>query len=217
MRILLSIFSFSVIIFVVFLVPPKINSFSQVNPVRFHTGHYALCEKTDSIGKSSPSSTGGYANRVHKTSKKTSSEGPIIIHSNTLEIDQEKKLIVFEGKVRATREGMVVNCQKMIVYYLDRPTKNESNIESGRIDKIIALGDVIINRSDGGMARAGKAVFYQNAAKLVLTENPSIKQGPDFVEGHRITILLNENRSIIEGGKTKRVKATIFPKEEKGK
>jgi len=53
--------------------------------------------------------------------------------------------------------------------------------------------------------------------KIVLTENPSVQQGRDVVEGHKIIILLNENRSIVEGSETKRVKATIFPKEEKGK
>ncbi len=182
MRILLSIFSFSVIISFIFLVPPQINSFSQEN----------------------------------KPSKKVSSANPIIIYSNTLEVDQQKKLIVFKGKVRAKREDMAVDCQEMIVYYLANPTKNESNVDSSRIEKIIALGNVTIDFSDGGVARAGKAVFYQNEEKVVLTKNPSIKQGPDFVEGHRIIMFLNENRSIIEGSKTKRVKATIFPKEEKG-
>ena len=208
MRILLSIFSFSVIIFFVFLVPPQISAFSKANPVRFNRGHYTLCE-------SAPSPDKGYSNRVNQA--KISSKSPIIIHSNSLEVDQKKRLIVFEGKVRARREDMVVDCQKMIVYYLDNSNKNESSVESIRIDKIIALGDVIINRSDGSVARAGKVVFYQNEDKVVLTENPIIQQGPDFVEGHRIIIYLNENRSIIEGSETKRVKATLFPKEEKGK
>jgi lipopolysaccharide export system protein LptA len=152
-----------------------------------------------------------------KDSNRIASEKPIVIHSDTLEFDQEKGIIVFEGNVKARSEGMVVDCQRMIVYYYDNPTKNESSLESGRIDKIIALGDVVITRSDGGMARAGKAVFYQNEEKVELTENPSVQQGPDLVEGHRIVMFLSENRSIIEGNASTRVKATIFPKEEKGK
>ncbi|UCG99739.1 MAG: hypothetical protein JSU78_04670 [Deltaproteobacteria bacterium] len=183
MRILLSIFPFSVTIFLVFLLNSQINSLGEVK----------------------------------KTSKGISSEGPIIIHSDNLEVDQQKRLIIFEGKVKARREDMVVDCQKMIVYYLENPTKNESAMDAGRIDKIIALGDVVINRPGRGVARAGKAVFYQNEGKVVLTENPFVQQGPDLVEGQRIIIFLNENRSIIEGSETKRVKATIFPKEEKGR
>ena len=183
MRILLSIFSFSVIISFIFLVPPQINSFPQEN----------------------------------KPSKKVSSASPIIIHSNRLEVDQQKRLIVFKGKVRARTEDMVVDCQKMIVHYLANPTRNESNVNSSRIEKIIALGNVTIDLSDGGVARAGKAVFYQNEEKVVLTEKPRVKQGPDLIEGHRIIMFLNKNRTIIEGSKTKRVKATIFPREEKGR
>jgi lipopolysaccharide export system protein LptA len=152
-----------------------------------------------------------------KTSKRIAPEKPIVIHSDTLEFDQEKGIIVFEGNVRASSEDMVVDCQRMIVYYYDNPAKNESNLESSRIDKIIALGDVVITRSDGGMARAGKAIFYQNEEKVELTEKPSVQQGPDLVEGHRIVMFLSENRSIIEGNASTRVKATIFPKEEKGK
>ncbi len=183
MRIMLSVFSFNILISFVFLLFPQINVFSQES----------------------------------KASNQLSTENPNIIHSNTLELDQEKKLIVFEGKVHAKKEGMVIDCQKMLIYYLGSSTKKETNAESNRIDKIIALGYVVINRFDSGMARAGKAVFYQNEEKVVLTENPFVQQGPDYVEGQRIIIFLNDGRSIVEGNEKKRVKATIFPKEEKGK
>jgi len=183
MRVSVSIFSFSVIILLVFQVLAQSNSLGEAK----------------------------------KTSKEIPSKGPIIIHSDSLEVDQQKRLIIFEGKVKARRKDIVVDCQKMIVYYLENPKKNESAMETGRIDKIVALGDVVINRPDGSVARAGKAVFYQNEGKVVLTENPIVQQGPDFVEGQRIIMFLNENRSIVEGSKEKRVKATIFPKEEKGR
>jgi len=183
MRIMLSIFSFNILISFAFLLFPQINVFSQES----------------------------------KESNQLSTENPIIIHSDTLELDQEKKLVVFEGKVKAKTESMVIDCQKMFVYYLGNPTEKETDAESNRIDKIIAIGNVIINRFAAGMAQAGKAVFYQNEEKIVLTENPVVQQGPDYVEGKRIIIFLNESRSIVEGNEKKRVKATIFPKGGKGK
>lgn len=151
------------------------------------------------------------------TSNQISKEKPIIVYSDTLELDQEKKIIAFEGEVRAQAEDVDINCQKMLVYYIGSPENKESNLKSSRIDKIIALGNVVISRLESGTARAGKAIFYQNEGKVILTENPCVRQGPDFVEGQRIIIFLNENRSIAEGGETKRVKATIFPKVEKGR
>jgi len=145
-----------------------------------------------------------------------SSEKPIIIHSDTLMFDQQQRIITFEGKVTARSNDVVVDCKKMIVY-LNENSSSSSSMDSGRIEKIIALGDVVINRPDGGIARAGKAVFYQDEEKVVLTENPSVQQGPDLAEGERIVMYLKENRSIIEGSAAKRVKATLFPKEEKGR
>jgi len=149
-------------------------------------------------------------------SKKTPEEDRIFIKSDTLEVDQQKRLIVFEGAVRARRRDMTVDCQKMLVYYLDRSASTESAVESRQIDKIVALGNVTVNRSDGSVARAGKAIFFQAEEKIVLTEDPSVQQGQDIVEGEKITILLKEERSIVEGSKGKPVRATLFPKEEEG-
>jgi lipopolysaccharide export system protein LptA len=149
--------------------------------------------------------------------EEVTSPQPIIIHSDSLEVDQKKQFIVFEGKVRAEREGMVVDCRKMLVYYREGAAMNEAQLESRQIDRIVALGEVSIRRADGSVARAGKAVFYQTDEKVVLTEDPFVQQGQDTVEGHRIVLYLNENRSIVEGNERQRVKATIFPKEEKGK
>lgn len=153
---------------------------------------------------------------VKGENRKSSDSGPIVIHSDSLEVDQQKRVIVFEGKVKAQSDDMVVDCEKMIVYYTENPSRGESAVESRKIDRIIALGNVRVNRSDGSMANAGKAVFYQGEDKIVLTDNPSVRQGQDLVEGERITILLSEQRSIVEGSEAKRVKATLFPKEKKG-
>jgi len=144
--------------------------------------------------------------------KSISDKTPIIINSNTLEIDQKKRTITFAGCVNAVQNDMAINCDKMIVYYYSDKARNESSIGSNRIEKIEASGNVIINIPDGNKATAGKVVFYENEGKAILTENPRIQQGPDFVEGQRITIFLNEERSIIEGNDSKRVRATIFPK-----
>jgi len=150
-----------------------------------------------------------------KTGEGISSEKPIVIHSDTLVFDQQQRMITFEGQVTARSSDLAVDCNKMIVY-LNEASSDSSSLESGRIEKIIALGEVVINRSEGGVARAGKAVFYQDEEKVVLTEDPSIQQGPDLAEGHRIVLFLQENRSIIEGNGSERVKATLFPREQQG-
>jgi lipopolysaccharide export system protein LptA len=135
---------------------------------------------------------------------------PMVIKSKTLEVNDKSKLVTFTGSVKATRDDFVIDCDKMVVYYENRSDKRPGKGQT-RIDKIVATGNVRIDRAKGGTARAAKAVYFQQSEKVVLTGNPVVKKGNDYVEGDRITIFLKENRSIVESSKDKRVKAVIHP------
>jgi lipopolysaccharide export system protein LptA len=145
------------------------------------------------------------------------SPGPMVIKSKTLEADDNKKRVTFAGDVEAKRDDFTVLCQKLVVFYEKSPDQKETEKVSARIDKIVATGAVKIIRAEGGVATGKKAVFYQKDEKLVLTGKPVVKQGEDFVEGDVITLFLKENRSIVESAGDKKVRAVIFPKQEKGK
>ncbi len=137
---------------------------------------------------------------------------PMVIKSNTLEVNDALKIVTFTGEVDAKKDDFTILCSKMLVYYEQLPGQREGEQGGTKIDKIVASGDVKISRADGGMATAEEAVYYQLDDKLVLTGRPVVKQGNDFVEGDRITIFLKENRSVVESGKDNKVKATIFPR-----
>ncbi len=137
------------------------------------------------------------------------------IKSNTLEIDNKRKIVTFTGNVDARRDDFTINCEKMLLYYKDQPTDKRSEKMDVKIDKIIATGNVKIIRTDGGLAMADKATYYQIQEKVVLTGKPVVKQGNDFIEGSRITLFLKEKRSLVEGSGNQRVKAVIFPRNEK--
>jgi len=62
---------------------------------------------------------------------------------------------------------------------------------------------------------AEKAVYYQDDEKAVLTGNPVVKQGDDFIEGSVITLFLKENRSVVEGSEVKKVRVILFLKNGK--
>ena len=151
-----------------------------------------------------------------KTTQKKS-QGPMVIKSKTLEADDKKKRITFEGSVEAKRDDFTVWCHKLVVFYEKSGEQKEAENVSASIDKIVATGAVKIIRAEGGVATGEKAVYYQKGEKLVLTGKPEVKQGEDFVEGDIITLFLKEDRSIVESAKDKKVRAVIFPKQEKGK
>ena len=141
--------------------------------------------------------------------------GAIVIKSQSLEVDNQKRIVVFSGQVDAKREDMTINCEKMIVYYMDQSAEKESGKTDVRIDKIVATGKVKISRPDGALAMSEKAVYYENDEKVVLTGRPVVKQGNDFVEGSRITLYLKEKRSTVEGSEKEKVRAVLHPRSEK--
>jgi len=155
--------------------------------------------------------------RADETSKiptKTSSAEPVpmVIKSNTLEVNDTLRIVTFTGDVDAKKDDFTILCNKMLVYYQKTPGQKQGEEGGTQIEKIVASGAVRISRSEGGVATAEEAVYFQPEDKLVLTGHPVVKQGNDFVEGDRITIFLRENRSIVESNKDSKVKATIFPR-----
>jgi lipopolysaccharide export system protein LptA len=157
------------------------------------------------------------AEALIKRPEKTESK-PIIIKSKTLEVNDKNKVIIFQGDVSAEvsskGDDFVIDCQKMFVYYKNQPSQQQAKAET-RIDRIVATGNVVFKRSQGGMATSEKAVYYQEDEKIVLTGNPVIKQAKDLVEGDTITVFLEENRHVVESIGEKKVRAIIFPKRGK--
>lgn len=145
------------------------------------------------------------------TSDNFSPAGQIKISSDKLEIDDKLNLITFTGNVLAKRDTLTIDCQEILLHYKKDNDKTDSQKASTGIEKIIATGKVKISRSDGSIAMADKAVYYQEIDKLVLTGKPVIQQGNNFVEGKSITLFLKENRSIVENAK-----AVLYSPTEEG-
>jgi lipopolysaccharide transport protein LptA len=139
---------------------------------------------------------------------------PIVIKSDSLEFDHQRKMVTFSGNVDAKRDDWNILCQKMVVYYGEK-SKESSQKESMKIEKIVAKGDVRMSRQSGGLATAQEATYYWDEERVVLTGKPVVQQGDDFVEGTVVTLLLKESKSLVEGSGDTRVRAVISPRSEK--
>ncbi|MBW1997127.1 MAG: lipopolysaccharide transport periplasmic protein LptA [Deltaproteobacteria bacterium] len=141
----------------------------------------------------------------------------IVIKASSLEIDDNRKVVTFSGNVEAKEPQFTIKCDKLLVYYTEQKGKAGTKEAQLDIEKIVAKGNVNIIRDSGGNATAEQALYYHSEEKLVLTGNPVVRQGNDFVEGSKITLFLRENRSVVEGSGNKKVRAVLFPnrKEEK--
>ena len=136
----------------------------------------------------------------------------IVVKSDSLEVDNKRKVVTFSGNVNASRDDFTIQCEEMSLYYYDTGKAQSEADPEMKIDRIVAIGKVKISRPEGGSATADKAIYFQKDEKVVLTGKPVVKQGKDLVEGAKITLFLKENRSIVEGGQGSKVKAVISPR-----
>ncbi|NPA40262.1 MAG: hypothetical protein GXO57_07455 [Thermodesulfobacteria bacterium] len=127
------------------------------------------------------------------------------ILSNKMEAFENEGLVVFTGDVIATKKNFKLSCDKMYVYYA-----TDANGKK-HIKKIIALGRVIIE-TNKWKAYADRAVYFKDQEKLVLEKNPKIWYGENLVEGDRVIIYFDQDKSEILAENRGRVRAEFLLK-----
>lgn len=131
---------------------------------------------------------------------------PIEVTAQQLEAHQEQRKAIFSGDVVAKQGDITLYCDKLIVYSL--PVEDQ-------VDRLEALGSVRVVQLDR-TATADRAIYRQLQGTLVLYGNAQVHQGQNLVTGEEITVYLQENRSVVKGGDSGRVKAVLFPNQKPG-
>jgi lipopolysaccharide export system protein LptA len=150
--------------------------------------------------------------------KQTASKQPVHITSDTLEAFNDERLIVFSGNAVAVQGDKVIRSDKLLVYYKKgadegKESKTAGIGQGGDLDRIEAKGPVRITQLKK-IVTGDEAVYYQDDQKIIVSGNAVMREGPNIVKGDRITVLLDENRGIVEAPVKKRVTATIYPAED---
>ena len=131
---------------------------------------------------------------------------PINIVSDRLEADDMAKKVKFIGHVIVRRGDVTLYAHEVLVTYLQG---------KGDIEKIIASGEVRIIQNER-IATAERATLFQKEGKILLTGSARLLQGKDSIEGEEITVLINEEKSIIKAQQGGRVQAIFHPNEPRG-
>lgn len=146
---------------------------------------------------------------------KKNGDGPVIpttITSNKMTVRNQDNQAVFEGTVVLTRGPLVVNSDKMIVFFhaqnsdasqvkgTGQPKGNGSiSSTSGRsLERVEAIGNVKI-KQENSRATCQKAIYLNNEEKIIMTGDPVAWEKGTRVSGKQITIYLTEERSVVEG------------------
>ncbi len=161
---------------------------------------------TPTLAAKSASSAPGDAKKG-TTAFEFNKKDPIYITADWMEADQTKNSITYKGRVVTVQNQMTMRSETLTAYY-DPQTKQMS--------QIIAEGKV--NATQGDRTATGeKAVFDDKTKTVTLTGSPVMRQGNNQVSGVKVIYFIEQDRSIVEGDASTRVRATIFPDELKGK
>jgi lipopolysaccharide export system protein LptA len=105
---------------------------------------------------------------------------------------------------------LTIKADRMTVFYLD---KDGDQVDAGdlgaRLDKIVIEGNVRISQKDS-LATGRQAIYYRSDNKVVLTGEPRVQRGKDVIKGNSITVFIDSEKSIVEGGPSGPVEAIIF-------
>lgn len=136
----------------------------------------------------------------------TPESSPTTITSEIMTVHNKERKAVFEGNVVLIRSNLTVRSDAMVVFFAPEKKRNnhpdppsDNRGSQDRIQKVEASGHVVIEQ-EGKKAECQRAEYFRQEEKLVLTGNPVAWQDGTRVSGEKMTLFLEENRSIVEGG-----------------
>ena len=137
-------------------------------------------------------------------------DNPVHIVSDTLEAYQQQKKVVFIGHVVAKQGELTIRGDRLTVFYVEEGNSgpNEEGL-AGKIDRVVVDGNVKITQKKV-VATGEHVVYFSKENKIVLTGKPRVEKGKDFVLGDKITLYLDSEKSVVEGGPSGPVEATIY-------
>ncbi len=124
---------------------------------------------------------------------------PVTVTSDTMEARSGEGTVVFRGNVVAVEDFTLCSDELHVVYG-----------EGNDIKSIEASGNVRIFQ-DRKSSTSERAVYDRNERVIVLTGEPHLRQCSDSVRGEKITVYLDQENALVEGGNGGRVRAVIMP------
>lgn len=165
----------------------------------------------------------------------TSRKEPIHIRSRDLEFRYNEKRVTYRGNVVVIQGETTLKSDTLTVTYEEPATKdaaqpkikntasekgsaqaNAPNTSSQQqLKEIVAEGNVDITSGDRH-ATAKKAVFTQAARTVVLTGNVVLQENDNRVTGEKVTVFIDEKRTVVEGGGGKEGVEMIVSQQQEG-
>jgi lipopolysaccharide export system protein LptA len=126
-----------------------------------------------------------------------SGSGAVDITASEMEILETDKRAIFRGNVVAKRPSDTIQCEEMLVNYVDvKQTDGSSGTEVDRIDCKSAVTITTSSQKITG----NLAVFFLRRDQLEVTGNVRVVQGKTVLRGPKLLVDLKSKRTKMVGG-----------------
>ncbi len=150
------------------------------------------------------------ASKAFKGFSSTSND-PIQIEADRLEVRDEEKIAIYKGNVRVRQGETLLKTAELRVHYTGDAT---GGAPGSGVDRIETGGPVTV-RSGNQTASSDKAVFEMARDLVTLTGNVILTEGDDIVRGNRLVVDLKSRKANMYGGQSSsggsRVQTVINP------
>jgi lipopolysaccharide export system protein LptA len=133
--------------------------------------------------------------------------GPVKVDADEMEFDYKTMVLTYRGNVVVSQADMTLRANSVRVTLVKEGPQ--------RPKEVVAEGDVRIDSGDRH-ATGGRAVFDDAKRTVTLSEDARLSDGPNQVNGDRVVVFIDEQRSVVEGG-PERVRAVLYPPTERPK
>ncbi len=138
----------------------------------------------------------------------TSSDQPIDIEADNLEVDDAVNTAIFRGNVKVVQGEMTLVTAVLTVTYTEG--EDGGNQEISRME---ASGSVVVN-SAGNSVSGDWASFEMATRIIVFGGDVIVSQGENVLRGDRLLVNLNNNTTYLESFSTdERVQGSFMPKQ----
>jgi len=139
----------------------------------------------------------------------------IQIVADSLITNNAEKFAEFEGDVQASQDDIVINSERLRVYYKDDLALHKDQSGSqGSIKRIVASGNVRIS-SEKYTAITDRADYDLATRVLVLTgENSTVTSGKNVLTGSKFIVYRESGQIKVESSPQQRVKAVFYSKDK---
>ncbi|MGF1531699.1 MAG: LptA/OstA family protein [Puniceicoccaceae bacterium] len=137
---------------------------------------------------------------------------PTTVDSDTLELvsTASQNRFIFEGNVTIRATDLYATCARLEVITSRLAKEGESIGEFGKIETILATGDVRVQQADRE-ATAGRMIILPAEGKIFLEESPVLRDQRGVLTGYRMTITEGERTVRIESGDSDNRPRAILP------